>query len=156
MTPSDDQILLLVDENDQFSGEYARRKECHTEKGKHHRAFIVLLEDNKGKVLLQKRKHNLWYGYWDITATSHVLHSGNHDETYQKAADRALQLEMGIPHIALKNIGGFNYYASHKENCENEYCAVLTGTYNGLVKPNKSSVYQYKWIDKEEFIANCQ
>lgn len=150
-----DQILLLVDENDQFSGNYATRKNCHTKKGLHHRAFVVLLRNNKGEILLQKRKHALWDGYWDITATTHVLHHNDHDETYQDSAERALQSEMGISSVKLENIGGFNYFATYNGNCENEYCAILTGTYNGLVKPDNTSVYEYKWIDEKKFVADC-
>jgi len=152
---TDNQVLLLVNENDQFFGKYETRKKCHTGKGLHHRAFVVLLANKKGEVLLQKRKHTLWNNYWDITAATHVLHLKDHDETYKEAAQRALLSEMGISDVVLKKVGGFNYYASYGENCENEYCAILTGTYNGSVKPDQDAVYQYQWTRKNEFIENC-
>ena len=38
---------------------------------------------------------------------------------------------------------------------ENEYCAILYGTYDGKVQPNKDAVYEYVWLPKEEFIKRC-
>lgn len=152
---TDNQMLLLVDEKDNFSGKYAKRIDCHMGKGLHHRAFLVLIGNIQGKVLLQKRKHKLWDDFWDITATTHPLHLEAHDETYDEAAERCLKKEMGISGIKLKNIGGFNYFAAHGENCENEYCAILMGKYDGDVKINGNVAYAYKWIPKDEFIKEC-
>lgn len=152
------QSLLLVDDNDRFIG-YERRDVCHTGQGKHHRAFVVCLFNHKKEILLQKRKHQLWDGYWDVTAISHPLHLEDHDESYEEAGLRALQVEMGIAKVSLKNIGGFNYFAKYKDTlCENEYCAVLVGDYNGNVNVNASPevVYEYKWIDIHEFIQDCK
>ena len=120
------QKLILVDEDDNPTGKYADKGECHFGTGLHHRAFVVLLENKKGEVLLQLRKHIRWDGYWDLTAISHVLHLDDHNETYEEAALRALKDEMGIslssgfkntggvklPHPpSVQNIGGVNYFS---------------------------------------------
>jgi isopentenyl-diphosphate delta-isomerase len=97
----------------------------------------------------------LWDSYWDITATTHVLHFENYDETYDQAAQRVLSSEMGISNVVVENIGGFNYFAKHGKNCENEYCAILLGRYDGKVIPDKNAVYEFKWMDKNEFITMC-
>lgn len=149
----DGQMLLVVDDSDVFHGQYAKRIDCHTGKGIHHRAFLVLLENNS-QVLLQKRKHKLWNGFWDITATTHPLHLEDHDESYHEAAARALKVEMGIENVKLVNVGGFNYFAQFGAKCENEYCAILVGEYNGPVNASKDLVYEYKWLPKTEFINN--
>ncbi len=151
---TDDQILFVVDENDNFI-KYENRRTCHLGNGVHHRAFVVLLENSKGDVLLQKRKHKLWDNFWDTTAISHPLHLKTGDESYETAGNRALKTEMGIPQIKLKKIGGFNYFVPHGDNCENEYCAILTGVYNGEVTPNPDAVYTYKWVSKKEFVQKC-
>ncbi len=148
------QFLLLVDENDYFSGKYAERENCHYGQGIHHRAFVALLQNKKGEVLLQKRKHKLWDGYWDLTAISHVLHLENHDETYEEAANRSLKREMGIGKVELKKVSGFNYFAKFSKNCENEYCAILFGEYDGKVNVNSDVVYEYVWVKREEFIKD--
>lgn len=148
-------MLLLVDEQDNFLGKYAKRIDCHTGKGIRHRAFVTLLENDKGQVLLQKRKHKLWDGFWDTTAISHPVHLKDHDETYFEAADKTQKREMGISGVPLTNIGGFPYFAKFGKMCENEYCAVLVGKFNGKVTPNPDFVYDYKWLDKQTFITSC-
>jgi isopentenyl-diphosphate delta-isomerase len=152
---TDNQMLLLVDENDNFLGKYAERIDCHTGKGIRHRAFVTLLENKKGEVLLQKRKHKLWDGFWDTTAISHPVHLKDHDETYSEAGNKTLQREMGIPEVALTNAGGFSYFAKFGKMCENEYCAVLIGEYDGKVNPDPDFVYDYKWVNKKTFITRC-
>lgn len=149
------QMLLLVDESDIFSGEYAKRIDCHLGKGLHHRAFVVLLENSKGEVLLQKRKHTLWDDFWDTTAISHVLHLEDHDETYEDAGLRALKDEMGIINVKILKVGGFNYFAKHERNSENEYCAILLGKYDGEIFPSSEALYEFKWLDKKNFIKDC-
>lgn len=151
---TDNQILLVVDNNDKFI-KYEKRKDCHLGNGIHHRAFVVLLNNSKNEVLLQKRKHKLWDNFWDTTSISHPLHLENRDESYEEAGNRSLMIEMGIRPLSLTNIGGFNYFVKHKENCENEYCAILTGFYEGDIVINPDAVYEYKWVPKSEFISQC-
>lgn len=150
----DKQFLLLVDDQDNFEGKYAKKEKCHFGNGLHHRAFVVLLQNKKGEVLLQKRKHKLWDGYWDLTAISHVLHLPDHDESYEEAANRSLKREMGISQVSLQKVGAFNYFVKEGKHCENEYCAILTGTYDGKVLANKDVVYEYAWMDRDAFIAD--
>lgn len=150
------QNLILVDENDNPTGEYEDKGECHFGEGLHHRAFVVLLENSQGEVLLQLRKHVRWDNYWDLTAISHVLHLESHDETYEEAARRALSDEMAITNVKLKKIGGFNYFAKYHGQCENEYCAVLTGKYDGDYVPNQDLVYETKWMKREEFYRDVK
>jgi len=151
----DNQQLILVDDKDNFLG-YKDRKTCHLGKGFHHRAFVVCLFNDKYEILLQKRKHALWDGFWDVTAISHPLHLKNHDETYEEGGLRALKAEMGIVKVFLEKIGGFNYFVRQRKNCENEYCAVLIGKYNGSVKIDSNLVYEYKWMDIKLFIRDCK
>jgi geranylgeranyl diphosphate synthase type I len=150
-----DQKLLLVDKNDRFLG-YARRSECHVGRGLKHRAFVSLIFNSKNQVLLQKRKHKLFDNVWDLTAISHPLHLKDRDENYQDASDRALKKEMGIGHVEVENIGAFNYFARDGKNCENEYCAVLVGKYDGNHKANSAEVYESKWIGFEDFLNDIK
>jgi isopentenyl-diphosphate delta-isomerase len=151
------QFLLVVDDTDTFLGEYKEKELCHRGKGIHHRAFVVCLFNKKNEILLQLRKHKRWDKFWDVTSISHVLHLPDYDETYEQAGRRSLKDEMGITGVALKKVGGFNYFAEHKNDmCENEYCAVLVGTYTGDVFPNSEVLYKYKWMDKKAFITDCK
>lgn len=151
-----DQILLLVDEKDNFLG-YASRSQCHAGRGRRHRAFVTLLFDSQNQVTLQKRKHRLFDNLWDLTAISHPLHlDDGHDETYQEASDRALKKEMGIESVSVKKVGAFNYFAQDGQNCENEYCAILTGKYDGQYQPNQDAVYEVKKMAFEEFLTDVK
>lgn len=150
------QMLIIVDENDVPTGKYEDKGECHFGDGIHHRAFVVLLENSRGEVLLQLRKHVRWDKFWDLAAISHVLHLPNHDETYEEGANRSLQEEMGISKVHLKKIGGFNYFAKYHAHCENEYCAVLVGKYDGDVSANPDVIYEYKWMEKKAFIDDVK
>lgn len=152
---TDDQTLLVVDDDNKFLG-YAPRGECHSGKGKRHRAFVTLLFDSQNRVLLQKRKHRLFDGLWDLTAISHPLHTDEHDETFQEASDRALSKEMGIESVSIEDIGAFNYFARDKENCENEHCAVLIGYYDGEFKANTEEVYETAKTDFDDFAKDVE
>jgi len=145
------QILLLVDDNDNFTGEYATKEECHTGNGKHHRAFVLLIFNKERKLLLQKRKHERWDNFWDLTAASHPLHLDYRDETYEEAGKQCLKDEWGVS-TELKNILAFNYFAKYNDQCENEYCALLLGQYDGKLNPNKEHAYDYKWIGLKELL----
>lgn len=151
------QIVILVDENDNFLG-YAPRHEAHQGKGLRHRAFVCFLLNKSGEVLLQKRKHWLWDNLWDVSAISHPLHLNGRDETYEEAASRALRHEMGIEGVAVEEVGAFTYFIPHdKDNeCENEYCVILFGKYSGPVLPNKEDMYEYKWLNFDKFMSGVK
>ncbi len=159
------QKVLLVDSNDKFLSKYVARHEAHTGEGIHHRAFVCFLLNKKGEILLQKRKHWLWDGLWDLSAISHVLHLDGHDESYEEATARALKKEMGIEGVETKKLGGFNYFAKHEKDeglprhrrgCEDEYCAIMFGRYDGPVEPNDEDIYEYKWTKFTEFIKETK
>ncbi len=145
---ADQQQLLVVDRNDNFAGEYVARGVAHTAEGRPHRAFVCLIVNAAGQTLLQKRKHWLWDGLWDYAAVSHVLHLDDHDESYEEAAGRALEREVGVRGVTLRKLGGFSYFEQHPvgDDCENEYCAILAGCYDGHVAANPEHVYDLRWI----------
>ena len=150
---TDQQQLLLVDEHDQFSGQYVTRGPAHTGAGHHHRAFVCLVIDHGGRVLLQLRQHWLWDRLWDLSAVSHPLHLGGHDETYEEAAARAMQAEMGITGAGIRKLGGFNYFAQHFDGigCENEYCAILVARSDDEPAANPEAVYEHRWVGLADF-----
>lgn len=147
--------LILVDKNDKKTG-YGSLQETHIGRGRRHRAFVTLLFDGNNRVLLQKRKHRLFDGLWDLTAVSHPLKINGKVETYQEASDRALKKEMGISHVDVKKIGGFNYFARDRQNCENEYCAVLVGFFWGKAIKNPDEIYEIKKMPFEDFIKDMK
>ena len=59
---------------------------------------------------------------------------------------------MGISRVTVKKVGGFNYTARDGKNCENEYCAILIGSYDGKIKPKSKEVYSTKSVPFKDFI----
>ncbi len=151
----DSRQVILVNKDDKKIG-YGSVEIAHSGRGKHHRAFVTLLFDSQNRVLLQRRKHKLFDGFWDFTAISHPLRINGKTETYQQASDRALKKEMGIEHVQVRKVGAFNYFARDGENCENEFCAVLVGNINGQIQANSSEVYDYKRVPYGEFISDVK
>lgn len=153
--PMAEQVLILVDKNDKPSGKYAEKSRCHTGKGLHHRAFTILIYNKKGEVLLQKRKHQLWDNYWDLTNSHPLRKEDSKVETYQEATQRCLKREWGIK-VSLKKLFGFNYFAQYDSLCENEYCVVFVGEYKGEPHPNPKVIYHYKWMLLEELLEDAK
>jgi isopentenyl-diphosphate delta-isomerase len=154
----DDQIILAVDENGEFKGEYIPKWVGHTGKGQRHLAITVQLINSKGELLIQRRKHRVFDDVWDMTASTHPLHNPDGtDETVEDASWRSLEREYQISEkMPLKNYGFFDYFATYGELCENEHCAMLVGEYNGDFKLNEEVGYGYKWMSKKEFIEDVE
>lgn len=136
------QLLIVTDKKGQATG-VATREECHKGKGKTHLAFVAILFDKKGRIILTKRSNNksLFPGYWDASYASHVLVG----ETLKQAARRRGREELGIE-VKLKNLGAFYYFAKFKKMAENEYCYVLVGKIDSDVYPNLIEVEEIKRI----------
>lgn len=152
----DDQIILVSDENGNFTGEYLPKEVGHSGEGKRHLAITVLVYNNRDQVLLQRRKHRVFDDIWDITGATHPLHLQDRDETLEEATERCLKREYDIEGVILRNLGSFNYFANYGDLCENEHCYLLVGEYNGLVKLNLEVGYEHKWMKKDEFIQDIE
>jgi len=126
------ELLMVVDEDDRFIEE-KEKWECHRGDGILHRAFLVLVLNDAGELLLARRSPSkrLWPGFWDGTVASHVRLG----ESYEDAARRRLVEEMGIEGAQVTYITKFTYRAGYENmGSEHEVCAVLTAKGPGTVK----------------------
>lgn len=96
-----DEIFDVVNEEDEVTGQ-ATRREVH-EKNLIHRAVHVFVVNRHGEMLLQKRSRfkDAHPSVWDSSVAGH-LDSG---ESYESAAIRELEEEMGITDVPVKEIG---------------------------------------------------
>lgn len=155
------QIIQACDDQGNFL-EYIPKEVGHTGQGRRHLAIAVLLQNSKGQVLLQKRKHQIFDNIWDITGATHPLHKENgSDESLEEATRRCLETEWGIREMGkIRDIGYFNYFAPYHtvqgDSCENEHCYLMVGEYDGEVNLNPDSGYEYKWVERKEFLKDIE
>jgi len=137
--------VILVDEKDNPVGTGEKIK-THLQ-GKLHRAFSIFIFNKKGELLLQKRAKSKYHsaGLWSNTCCSHPrLGFG-----LEKEAQRRLKEEMGI-RVDLKKISSFIYKAKIGHLIEHEFDHLLIGKFDGLPKPNKNEVEDWKWLNLKE------
>jgi len=146
------EILVLVDEQDNYLGTETREK-CHAGNGIRHRAYVVFLF-HQGKLLLQRRssKKLLWPGFWDVSFTSHVYPG----ETYHEAAVRKGIQELDARFGKLVDVFGFVYWAPFGGNSENEYCKLLVGDFDGKIAPNPDEIMDVKYEGLGDLVAGMK
>lgn len=138
--------VILVDRDDKAVGTM-EKMEAHR-KGVLHRAFSILLFNDEGKMLLQKRSKNKYHssGLWTNTCCSHPLPG----ETLPEATQRRLKEEMGIE-VAPVFSHTFIYKAELDNHLtEHELDHVFIGTFNGIPDINRKEVEDWKFVDVNE------
>lgn len=144
------EYIAVVDNDDNIIS-YQEKMEVH-ERGILHRAFSVLLFNNKNELLLQRRALEKYHspGEWTNTCCSHQREG----ETLLEAANRRITEELGIKDVELKEEFTFHYKCKFSnELYENEIDHVYTGTYNGDISNfNRDEVCEVKWISYDELV----
>ncbi len=132
----------IVDENDNIVGK-AARKECHSNPKLIHRGVDIIITNSGGQILLQKRgmKKDLYPGMWTCSATGH----NDVGESYQDAAERELEEELGI-----KTRLSFLCSYSLRSEAESENLQIFTGMHDGPFHPNTEEVDEVKFFDISE------
>ncbi len=123
-----------------------------------HRAFSIFIFNERKQLLIQTRSSEkaLWPLYWSNSVCSHPRIG----ESYEEAAVRRLKEELGLE-TELQLLFKFQYQAQYEDiGSENEMCSVYLGKANGIVKPNRNEIAEWKYIDSgkldEDMIAHPQ
>lgn len=153
--PLKSQIILAVDDSGKFL-EYIPRMVGHIGVGRRHLGITILVFNNRGQILLQKRKHMVFDNIWCFSGDTHPYNLDGRDETLDEASKRALKEDFNIEGIELENLGFFNYFEKDGKYCENEYCAMVVGEYNGEIKMNPDHGYDFAWMDKKDFLKEVE
>lgn len=141
-TAQDD--VVLVDARDAVLG-VAPKLEAHRE-GRLHRAVSVVLFDDYGRLLLQRRASGKYHsaGLWSNTCCGHPRPG----ESVCDAARRRLLDELGIEGCGLTWVTEFLYFAELEGGLvEHELDHVLIGVWNGAPKPDPFEVAETRWVD---------
>lgn len=140
---SEDECLILVDENDNETG-LLSKAECHDGDGVLHRAFSVFLFDKDGELLLQQRASGkrLWPMFWSNSCCSHPRQG----ESIEIAAERRLQDELHA-NASLEYVYKFSYQAKYEElGSEHELCHVFLGRLNGTATRNETEIEALRFV----------
>jgi isopentenyl-diphosphate delta-isomerase len=147
--PNEEQIIL-VDQNDAQVG--AMGKLATHEKGLLHRGFSIIVKNDKGEIMLQKRARGKYHsgGLWTNTCCGHPKDT----EDLTSAVHRRLKEEMGFD-CKLKEILTFIYEVNLDKGLkENEFLHVFLGKYNNAPALNPEEADDWKWITMEDLKAD--
>jgi isopentenyl-diphosphate delta-isomerase len=143
---ADSDALILVDEADRTLG-FLSKDLCHEGRGVLHRAFSLLIFNERGELLIQQRaaSKRLWPMYWSNSCCSHP----RGDESLETATQRRLQEELGI-RCPLQFLFKFQYQAQFDATgAENELCSVYIGRCREPIKADSDEIVDWRWISPE-------
>lgn len=137
-----DELFVVVDKNDKILG-YRTRYDCHHNKQLIHRVAAIVVINDQGQILLQKRSKDkdVSPGLYTFSASGHI----SKGETYQQAAQRELQEELGIQSpLTKKDKFIVETTAETEMNC------VFTTISDGPFFPNKKEIEKVKFVTSNQ------
>lgn len=145
--------IMIVDENDHPIGS-ASQDEARA-KGLGHRIVRVILKDENGLILLQKRsfKKAIYPNRWTDSASGHV----DENENYEDAMARELFEELGIK-ANLKFVGKF----SNSHTDDRVVSPVFNAVFEGNIAHNKAlmlgedEVSEARWVSLDEVLSEIK
>lgn len=145
MKDNQQELFIVVDEQDNVL-EYRTRYDCHHDKSLIHRAIGVLVFNDKGELLLQKRSQHkdLNPGKYTISVGGHVTKG----QTYEEAAMREMEEELGVqtPITFVKKFVVHN-------NQESEMAVTFRAEHNGPFTPPADEIDMVKFVPVEQLKA---
>ena len=145
-----DDVVVLVNQGDAALG-VAPKLAAHRD-GRLHRAVSVVLFDDHGRLLLQRRADEKYHsgGLWSNAACGHPRPG----ESVEDAGRRRLFDELGIEGCELTRVDQFVYFADLGGGMvEHELDHVVVGRWNGEATPNPREVSETKWIGHDDLLA---
>lgn len=138
MKDKQDELFVVVNKKDKIIG-YRTRYDCHHDRTLIHRAVGIVIFNDKGEILLQKRSKfkDLNPGMYTISASGHV----SKGESYKESAQRELQEELGV-NLSLKK--GKKFLLEIEQETEMDY--LFSAKSNGPFKINKDEVEKVEFV----------
>lgn len=137
------ELFDIVDDNDQVIGT-APRRECHGNPALVHRAAHVLVFNNDGQLLLQKRSagKDIQPGKWDTSVGGHL----DPGEDYLEAAVREMHEELGLSGLPLT----FLYHSKIRNDIESENIATYLTCADGPFTFSRREIDEVRFWTAEE------
>lgn len=148
---SDTELLDIVDKTNTVIGQ-GTRTDIHRKEEKH-RAIHIFTFTKNGDIILQKRSHlkDRHPSVWDSSASGHV----EHGESYEHAAQRELNEELGITNCPTELVGTLPPTKANGEEFVELHYATLPAKLAKLHFPAAEieAVQSFPLIDVEAWIA---
>lgn len=128
--------------------------EAHTPPGRLHRAFSVMLVDQDGRLLMQRRAldKSRFPGRWTNTCCSHPAPGADLISEARARVEEELGLRVG----ELREVGRFVYRAADEESAavEHEFDHVLVGECPPEVPaPDPREIHSVRWMTPEDLLT---
>ncbi len=143
-------LILLVDENGRPIGEEDKER-CHEGEGILHAAFLVMVFDERDRLMLARRsaRKKLWPHFWDGTLASHYRQNVDRETTVRERIFEEIGVREGHPH----RLFDFRYKAAYRDiGSENELCDVfvLEGIREGRVALRPDEISECRFLSLEK------
>jgi isopentenyldiphosphate isomerase len=139
-----DMLVDLVDSSDRVIGTAQRRQVLQQQAG--FRVAHVFLFNVAGDLLLQQIAPGLRHaGQWGSSVAGH-LQAG---ESYQQAAERKLQQELGVLPVVAEH-----GKTSMTEQSALKFIELFTGRYDGPFSPNPAEVSRVEFVSLPQIAAD--
>lgn len=145
------ELIWHVDENDVPIGAIERGESRKS--GARFRIVRVIVEDNDGWILLQKRQltKGTFPGCWDTSAGGNI----DYGETYEAAAKRELMEETGIEAAVLEEVA---YYYGETIDSSGKILNRFSKLYKAVVSRNTTlrlqpeEVAEFRWVTRDQLL----
>jgi isopentenyldiphosphate isomerase len=139
--------IQIVDENDQPIGSATRQEAWAS--GAYYRLVQIILQDEEGNFLLQKRspKKALYPSRWTNAASGHV----DEGESYETTASRELMEEIGVE-VRLEYVGRILIQMHEGDKTINQFNGVFHGIIPHDIKftLDPEEVSEVRWFTLDE------
>src|SRR5258708_6013780 len=142
--PQDNQkeLFVVVDKDDNILG-YKTRYECHHDKSLIHRSVGVVIFNNSGKILLQKRSmsKDTYPGFYGLSASGHANKGETPEETMQREAMEEIGVQLDLE---------FKVKYVYRDFQETEMDYLFTAIHNGPFPIDPTKVEKVDFFSLEE------
>jgi len=136
------EYLDVVDKNNNIIGKETRAN-IHKQQI-FHRAVHIIVLNTKGEMFIQKRSaiKDTYPNHWDVSSAGHL----NVGESYESAAKRELQEELGIENVDLEYVSEIK----GSKATDFEFIKIFRCIYDGEITTNNEEISEGKFIGVNE------